>query len=237
MPEPFRASIAPSLPPSKWSAPVTPPASVIGAESDNLFYARSPPPPRASVTHTLSAQPPPPQYRFGSETLSTVVLPSPLSAASTSSPHNRYVSLYIHSLAAHIFFSSLNRSQSLAAATGKLSEHSLSPLHGSASHASSFAYPAVQPTSGTPSSSSRQYLNYPSHSPTSTVSSFINQHTVTAASSPALGRSLPSTASQTLSGTTSRLPIRPVGPPPSQQLLSPSGSIGDGTLFQSLVQV
>ncbi len=85
VPEPFRASITPSLPPSKWSAPVTPPSSVIG---DSSLYARSPPPARASFG-TLSAFPPPPQYRFGSETLSTVVLPSPLSAASTSSHHSR----------------------------------------------------------------------------------------------------------------------------------------------------
>ena len=91
VPEPFRASIAPSLPPSKWSAPVTPPSSVIGANGDSSLYARSPPPARISASGTFSAFPPPPQYRFGSETLSTVVLPSPLSAASTSSHHSRCI--------------------------------------------------------------------------------------------------------------------------------------------------
>jgi hypothetical protein len=90
VPEPFRASIAPSLPPSKWSAPVTPPSSIIASSLDASHYTRTPPPLQASTAGAPSAFPPPQQYRFGSETLSTVVLPSPLSAASTSSHHSRY---------------------------------------------------------------------------------------------------------------------------------------------------
>ena len=91
VPEPFRASLIPSLPPSKWCAPVTPPASVNGAVGDNVYHSRSPPPPRSAAASSLGAPPTLPQYRFGSETLSTVVLPSPLSAASTTSQQSRSV--------------------------------------------------------------------------------------------------------------------------------------------------
>ena len=91
VPEPFRSSIVPALPPSKWSAPVTPPSSVSGGAADSLVYARSPPHPRVPVHSALSTLPHPTQYRFGSETLSTVILPSPLSAASTSSHQSRCV--------------------------------------------------------------------------------------------------------------------------------------------------
>ena len=242
VPEPFRASIVPSLPPSKWSAPVTPPSSVSGAAADNSFYARSPPPPRA--TSALSAPPPPPQYRFGSETLSTVVLPSPLSAASTSSQHSRCkrcaacFCTYIHSID-----SALGRSHALAAVNGKLSEHSTSPLNGSASYAASFAHSPMQASSSSTyaSPSGRQYLNPQTYSSPSSASSSVyqQQHTSPSSAAPALGRSLPSSSAlhQPLPVPTSRLPIRPVGPPPSQQLLSLSGGSGDSTQFQSLVQV
>ncbi len=135
--------------------------------------------------------------------------------------------------------SSFSRSQSLAAVTGKMSEHSLSPLNGSASHASSLAHSATQAQNGafTPPSS-RHYLNVPAYSPTSTASSLVNQQSTFTSPAPALGRSLPSsTPSPPVPVATFRLPIRPVGPPPSQQLLSPVSGSGDGTLFQSLVQV
>ncbi len=137
--------------------------------------------------------------------------------------------------------SSLSRSQSIAAVTGKMSEHSLSPLNGSASHASSLVHSATQAQHGafTPPSS-RQYSNVPVYSPTSTVSPLVNQQSTLTSPALALGRSLPSSNhSPPVPVATFRLPIRPVGPPPSQQLLSPvsgSGS-GDGSLFQSLVQV
>jgi hypothetical protein len=139
----------------------------------------------------------------------------------------------------HTVCSSLSRSQYQAAVAERMSDHSLSPLHGSASHWSSVARSAVQSSNGTYTPPySRQYPNLPAYSPTSTASSSLNQHSTLTSPAPALGRSLPSsTLSPAVPATNFRLPIRPVGPPPSQQLLSPGGGRGDGTPFQSLVQV
>lgn len=139
----------------------------------------------------------------------------------------------------HHFCSSFSRSLSQAALTGKVSEQLLSPLNGSASHASSLAHSAVQTSNGTYTPpSSRQYSNHTAYAPTSTASSPLNQHNTFTSPAPALGRSLPSSSfSPAMPVATFRLPIRPVGPPPSQQLLSPVGGNSEGTLFQSLVQV
>ena len=152
--------------------------------------------------------------------------------------HSLYhVAHRVHALAHITLCSSLSRNQAIATFSGKMTDPSLSPHHGSASVSSSFANsPGQASNSALTSPFSRQQLNLAAYSPASSASS-VNQNSAFA--SPHLGRSLPySASSHTVPGVVSRIPIRPVGPPPSQQLLSiGDGSSNTSSLFQSLVQV
>ena len=132
----------------------------------------------------------------------------------------------------------MSHSQAIAMFSGKMSEQLLSPHHGSASVGSSFANSPSQASNValTPPFS-RHHVNVSSFSPASTATS-VNQNS--ALTTPALGRSLPYSATgQHVPVPASRLPIRPVGPPPSQELLSSVGgsSSTGSSIFQSLVQV
>jgi hypothetical protein len=134
--------------------------------------------------------------------------------------------------------SALSRSLTNAALSGKFSENSMSPLNGSVSQANSSVHSPTHVQSSSTPPYMRQNMIFPTHSSPPVTSSSLNLNSALNCPLPSLGRSLPASSfSQPASASSSRFPIRPVGPPPSQQLLSPGVGSDVTSQFQSLLHV